>query len=270
MKTSTHIEKQIEIKAPVSRVWRALTNHKEFGAWFQAEIDTPFIPGKSSKGRIKVEGFEKLKLELAVLKVEPESFFSYTWHPYALDPAVDYDKETPTLVEFRLKKIPVGTLLTVTESGFDKVPAHRRRAVEAYSHARRRLGGADAEHRGLCRKGVRSTRPGGLACGPGADLRGARRQHAPPAGPAGSALGEPRSISELTMESRLTRQAITKHLRILENVGIVRAERRGREILFRFSPAPVDEAVKYLELVSRHWDEALGRLKSFVENDPEG
>jgi DNA-binding transcriptional ArsR family regulator len=77
--------------------------------------------------------------------------------------------------------------------------------------------------------------------------------------------GEPRSISGLAHGSRLTRQAITKHLRILEGVGLVCGERQGREILFTFTPKPVEEAIKYLDLVSRQWDEALARLKSFVE-----
>jgi DNA-binding transcriptional ArsR family regulator len=82
--------------------------------------------------------------------------------------------------------------------------------------------------------------------------------------------GEPRSISDLSGGSRLTRQAITKHLRILEDVGLVRGERRGREILFRLTPGPFDAARKYLDHVSRQWDEALGRLKSFVESDAPG
>lgn len=79
--------------------------------------------------------------------------------------------------------------------------------------------------------------------------------------------GEPRSISDLAEGSELTRQAITKHLRILEGVGLVRGERSGRETLFRFTPEPIDEAREFLDLVSRRWDEALGRLKAFVEGD---
>jgi uncharacterized protein YndB with AHSA1/START domain len=63
---------------------------------------------------------------MTVKELQPERLFTYTWHPYAMDPNVDYSKETPTLVEFRLEKIATGTLLVVTESGFDKIPAHRR------------------------------------------------------------------------------------------------------------------------------------------------
>jgi len=77
--------------------------------------------------------------------------------------------------------------------------------------------------------------------------------------------GEPRSIAQLTGGSRLTRQAITKHLRVLENAGIVRSARAGRESLYEFDPEPMDELKQYLTRVSEHWDEALGRLKTLVE-----
>ncbi len=80
-------------------------------------------------------------------------------------------------------------------------------------------------------------------------------------------LGQPRSISELSEDSKLTRQAITKHLRVLENVGLVRGERQGRETLFKFTPEPIEEAKKYLGLVSEQWGQTLARLKSFVEMD---
>jgi uncharacterized protein YndB with AHSA1/START domain len=124
------IEKHIELKAPVSRVWKALTDHTEFEQWFGIKLNLPFIPGKSSKGNITHAGYEHLQVEITVQKLEPEKYFSYTWHPYAMDPKVDYSKETPTLVEFRLEKVPAGTLLKVKETGFDKIPAGRR--AEAY------------------------------------------------------------------------------------------------------------------------------------------
>jgi uncharacterized protein YndB with AHSA1/START domain len=120
------IEKRIELKAPVSRVWRALTDSKEFGEWFRVKIDGPFVEGKVSTGHITYPGYEHLKWEAVVQKMEPERLFSYTWHPYAADPKADYSKETPTLVEFRLEKMDGGTLLVVTESGFDKIPKERR------------------------------------------------------------------------------------------------------------------------------------------------
>ena len=120
------IEKRIELKAPLARVWRALTDHREFGQWFGVKIDGPFIAGKPSRGQITYPGYEHLKWEAVVQKIEPERLFSFTWHPYAVDVNVDYSTETPTLVEFTLEKTSSGTLLVVTESGFDKIPANRR------------------------------------------------------------------------------------------------------------------------------------------------
>jgi uncharacterized protein YndB with AHSA1/START domain len=119
------IEKRIELKASVSRVWRALTDHREFGAWFKVNFDGPFVAGEKATGQITFPGYEHLRLETVIQKIEPENLFSFTWHPYAVDPAVDYSSETPTLVEFRLEATAGGTLLLLTESGFDKIPAHR-------------------------------------------------------------------------------------------------------------------------------------------------
>lgn len=128
--TDDRIEKRIELKAPVSRVWRALTDYREFGQWFRVKLDGPFVPGQVSRGHITYPGYEHLKWEAVVQEMEPERLFSFTWHPYAVDPKIDYSKETPTLVEFRLEKRASGTLLVVTESGFEKIPADRR--LEAF------------------------------------------------------------------------------------------------------------------------------------------
>jgi uncharacterized protein YndB with AHSA1/START domain len=124
------IEKRIELKAPVSRVWRALTDYREFGAWFRVKLDGPFVPGQISRGQMTYPGYEHLKWEAVVQKMESERLFSFTWHPYAIDPKADYSQEPPTLVEFRLEKSTSGTLLSLTESGFDKIPANRR--LEAF------------------------------------------------------------------------------------------------------------------------------------------
>jgi uncharacterized protein YndB with AHSA1/START domain len=120
------IEKRMELKAPVSRVWRALTDHRKFGEWFRVKLDGPFVPGQVSRGQITYPGYEHLKWEAVVQKMEPERLFSFTWHPYAVDPKIDYSEEMPTLVEFRLEKTASGTLLLLTESGFDKIPNDRR------------------------------------------------------------------------------------------------------------------------------------------------
>ena len=124
--TIDRIEKRIQLNAPISRVWRALTDHREFGLWFRVKLDGPFAPGQVSRGWITYPGYEHLKWEAVVHKMEPERLFSFTWHPYAVDPKMDYSKEPPTLVEFRLEESKSGTLLVVTESGFDKIPAGRR------------------------------------------------------------------------------------------------------------------------------------------------
>jgi uncharacterized protein YndB with AHSA1/START domain len=124
--SNDRIEKEIELKAPVSRVWRALTDYREFGEWFRVKLEGPFVAGQVAEGFITWPGYEHLRMEVVVQKIEPERYFSYTWHPYALDPKVDYSKETPTLVEFTLEKSAKGTVLRVTESGFDKIPSGRR------------------------------------------------------------------------------------------------------------------------------------------------
>lgn len=120
------IEKQVELKASVQRVWRALTDYKEFGEWFRVNLEGPFVPGQSTKGNITYPGYEHLVMEVVVQELEPERLFSFHWHPYAVDPEKDYSQEPPTLVEFRLEPTDDGTLLRVTESGFDAIPPERR------------------------------------------------------------------------------------------------------------------------------------------------
>ena len=123
---SDRIEKTVELRAPISRVWRALTDHHEFGTWFRVRLDGPFVPGQVSRGQLTYPGYEHLRWEAVVQKMEPERLFSFTWHPYAIDPNVDYSSEPTTLVEFRLAEADGGTLLTIVESGFDQIPLARR------------------------------------------------------------------------------------------------------------------------------------------------
>jgi len=118
------IEKKIALNAPVSRVWRAITDYKEFGEWFRVALEGPFVPGQLVRGKVLYSGYEHLAWEAIVQKVEPERLFSFTWHPMKDDNSVDMENET--LVEFHLKPTSTGTLLTLTESGFDKLPADRR------------------------------------------------------------------------------------------------------------------------------------------------
>lgn len=120
------IEESIELKAPIERVWRALTDHDEFGTWFRVKLDGPFVPGELSTGYITYPGYEHIKWRAKIERMEPPRYFSFRWHPFAIDPDIDYSQETPTLVEFRLEPIPGGTRVTVVESGFENVPSYRR------------------------------------------------------------------------------------------------------------------------------------------------
>jgi uncharacterized protein YndB with AHSA1/START domain len=127
MNTSTdRIEKQIVLKAPRSKVWRALTDHEQFSIWFRFALEGPFVAGKTTRGRVTHAGFENVTVEMQIERIEPERYFSYRWHPYAIDPKVDYSSEPTTLIEFTLEEQGAGTLLRVVESGFDRIPAHRR------------------------------------------------------------------------------------------------------------------------------------------------
>lgn len=121
------IERSIVINAPRPRVWRALSNAEEFGRWFGVNLSGKvFAPGQRVQGPITIEGFEHIMFDVIVERVEPEHLLSYRWHPYPVEPKIDYEKEQRTVVTFTLKDAGHGTLLTVVESGFDKVPLERR------------------------------------------------------------------------------------------------------------------------------------------------
>jgi uncharacterized protein YndB with AHSA1/START domain len=126
------IERSIVINAPRERVWRALSNAEEFGTWFGVKLPGgTFAPGQRACGNIIHPGYEHIVFEVVVDRVEPQQLLSWHWHPYAVEPGVDYSAEEPTLVTFTLADAPGnGTLLTVVESGFDKVPPQRR--LEAF------------------------------------------------------------------------------------------------------------------------------------------
>lgn len=123
---SNSIVKEVEISAPVSRVWKALTDYREFGEWFRVRLEGPFKVGEVCRGKITHPGYEHLQWEATITAIEPEHRFAFTWHPFAADPATDYSTEEPTVVEFTLVPITHGTLLKIVESGFDKIPAGRR------------------------------------------------------------------------------------------------------------------------------------------------
>jgi uncharacterized protein YndB with AHSA1/START domain len=141
--SSDRIEKKILLKAPRERVWHAISDPSHYGAWFGVEIDGPFVAGKEATGRIVPsqadaevarlqEPYRGMPWHIVVDRLEPMTLFSFRWHPYAIDPNRDYSKESMTLVTFALAEAEGGTLLTVTESGFDQIPADRRaKAIEA-------------------------------------------------------------------------------------------------------------------------------------------
>ncbi|PTL82008.1 SRPBCC family protein [Vitiosangium sp. GDMCC 1.1324] len=131
------IEKKITLRAPVSRVWRAVSDAREFGAWFGVKFDGPFVAGARVTGRITPTTVDpevaKLQephtgkaFDFTVDRIEPERLFSFRWHPFAVEPGVDYSKEPATLVVFELTEVEGGTLLTISESGFDRIPLERR------------------------------------------------------------------------------------------------------------------------------------------------
>jgi uncharacterized protein YndB with AHSA1/START domain len=127
MVTNTdRIEKTVTLRATRRRVWRAITAVEEFGAWFGVKLDGAFAEGATVRGKITHPGYEHLTMELQVDRIDPERYFAYRWHPYAIDPGVDYSTEPTTLVEFRLEEADGGTVLTIVESGFDRIPLARR------------------------------------------------------------------------------------------------------------------------------------------------
>jgi uncharacterized protein YndB with AHSA1/START domain len=137
------IEKKIVLRATRERVWRAISDSTRFGMWFGVEIDGPFIAGRETIGRIAPtradpelaqlqEPYRGLPWRVIVERIEPMNLFSFRWHPYAVDPTHDYSKEPMTLVTFELADAAGGILLTITESGFEHIPAPRRaKAVES-------------------------------------------------------------------------------------------------------------------------------------------
>ena len=124
--STDRIDKRVTLRAPRARVWRALTDAQEFGAWFRARLDGQFAEGATIRGKITHPGYEHVTMELQIDRIEPERYFSYRWHPYAIDARVDYSAEPSTLVEFTLEETSGGTVLTIVESGFDRIPAARR------------------------------------------------------------------------------------------------------------------------------------------------
>ena len=126
------IERSIVIDAPRATVWNALADAEAFGSWFGVDLKgQTFAPGQRARGNITHPGYEHLQFAVVIDRMQPLELLSFHWHPYAIDPAVDYSAEQPTLVTFTLADAGNNrTLLTIVESGFDNVPPHRR--LEAF------------------------------------------------------------------------------------------------------------------------------------------
>ena len=126
-KSTDRIERKVTINAPRPRVWRAVSDAGEFGDWFGVNFKgKTFVAGKHIQGKITHPGYEHLTMEVLIERIEPEQLLSWRWHPAAIDPKVDYSQEPTTLVVFELKDVEGGTMLTVVESGLDKIPLARR------------------------------------------------------------------------------------------------------------------------------------------------
>ena len=131
------IEKQIVLHAPRARVWRAISDSEEFGKWFGVKFDRPFAPGALMRGVIvgtaidaeiakAQQAYSDIPFEITIERIEPERLFSFRWHPYAVERGVDYSSEPTTLVEFTIEEAAGGVRLTISESGFDRIPLARR------------------------------------------------------------------------------------------------------------------------------------------------
>ena len=120
------IEKIVDLAAPPARVWRALTDHEEFGAWFRVALDGPFIVGATTTGRITAPGYEHMKWTTVTEKMEPQRLFAFSWPPGDIDPDTVYAADAKVLVEFRLEPAGAGTRLTITETGFLQFPEAKR------------------------------------------------------------------------------------------------------------------------------------------------
>ena len=124
--STDRIEKQITLDAPRSRVWRALTDVQQFNAWFGVSLVAPFAAGAEVSGQINIPRYQHVTMTIWIETMEPDRFFSFRWHPYAVEPDVDYSAEPTTLVAFTLEDAGAGTRLTIVESGFDAIPESRR------------------------------------------------------------------------------------------------------------------------------------------------
>ena len=214
------IEKTVIIKAPRSRVWRAIADARQFGEWFRVNLDGDFKAGATIFGKITYPGYEHLTMEMAVDRIEPERLFSYRWHPAGVDPKADYSAEPMTLVEFILEDVSGGTRLTIVESGFDgsRWPGGPKRSgsTRAAGPSRCRTSSAMSTSRSAAAARLHDSAPIFAALGDETRLAVVARL---------CAKGRS-SITRLSEGAGVTRQAITKHLNALSSAGLARNVRQ--------------------------------------------
>ncbi|MDF1808513.1 MAG: SRPBCC family protein [Phycisphaerales bacterium] len=128
-KHQDRIERVVDLAAPVARVWKAITDHKEFGEWFRVRLDNPFVVGTTTTGAITYPGYEHMKWESITEEMDHERLFVFSWPPSAVDPDTEYDNDAKVRVEFRLEPTEQGTRLTIIESGFHHFPESKRLEV---------------------------------------------------------------------------------------------------------------------------------------------
>jgi DNA-binding transcriptional ArsR family regulator len=242
--TSTdRIEKQVLLRAPRSRVWQALTDSQAFGEWFGVKLTDTFTPGARVRGAITHPSWEHVPFEITIERMEPERLFSWRWHPHTIEPETDYAAEPTTLVVFELAWKPTG--------------ATRRAGSGRCSRSRSMSAGPPEPWEGGAR--LADVAPVFAALGDEMRLRLVARLCA----------DGPQSIAHLTAGTSVTRQAVTKHLRVLAEAGLARSSRLGRESIWELEPQKLEEVRRCLDHISAQWDEALGRLKAFVEDPRE-
>ncbi len=138
--SNDRIEKHVVLKATLDRVWEAITDSRQFGTWFGMDLDGPFVAGQPIAGRIAPtqvdaevakmqEPYAGTPVSFVVDRIEPKTLFSIRWHPFAIDPDIDYSAEPMTLITFGLEETADGVALTLSETGFEHIPAHRRAAA---------------------------------------------------------------------------------------------------------------------------------------------
>ena len=247
------IERSIHINGSRDRVWRALTSAEEFGAWFGADLSgQSFIAGQRARGPMTMPGCEGLYFDAVIERIEPKDLLSFHWHPYSGEPSADYSSEEPTLVIFTLKDVPgKGVLLTVRAGISNCRTWHVMPATKAKTLAK--AGGSAVQIAAL----NETLAPTFAALGDPTRLKLL----------AVLCEGGAYSISQLTETTDISRQGVTKHLNVLAGAGVVSDLKAGRERLWQLEVEKIDEARLALEAIGRDWEQALGRLKRFVEKD---